>query len=475
MKSTPILLIVLATVVVFASIAFVGGSPKRQVAPIVAPALTMPSTSSELSRTVHLIDMLPPGFVTDGSVDYSNEVRTAFQAAAGGRLVLPNFPVRVSRAAGQNWCVRVEAPTLVEGSPSAALVEAQGGVQLLRVQNVEGFTIRDVTLRGRASQGQGLGHGLLQVFGGKDVLIERVRIDGCDADGIAVANTEGVTVRGCTVVHASKTALYVNGSSRVRVTGNEAVAFGGHRTPQGAVVGTGIQLSSNRDVVCSQNVLQGGTGVGILVNSLDGGAAPLGTIVSENRVTGVTNPTNNNVSCGIRLTNGSGDGKTQTLVTGNSLRGCGAHGIYLENHHGALVTNNTVAESERSGILVSTVQDAIVSGNIVLNSGTSGLTNNYQIHLINQATGVIVRGNELRDLAAFEPGAAVDAIGDESRGTPNVVEPAFVVAEAPRFKGPSQAGEVVLDRSPTAGSYIGWVCVQSGDPGVWRTFGRIEY
>lgn len=473
MKPIQVLVIVLATVVVLASIAFVGGVPQRQVAPV-STTVTMPSSSSALSRTVHLIDVLPPGFVVDGSVDYSNEVRAAFAAAARGTLVLPNFPVLVSRATGQNWCVRVEAPMLVTGSPTATLVEKQGGVQLLRVQNADGFTIRDVTLRGRTFQGQGLAHGLLQVFGGKDVVIDRVKIDGCDADGIAVANVEGVSISSCVVLRASKSAIYVNGSTRARVVANEIAAFGGHRTPQGAVVGTGIQLSSNRDVVCSDNVLQSGTGIGILVNALDSGAAPVGTVLTANRIVGVTNPSNNNVSCGIRLANGSGDGRTQSLVSGNSLRGCGVHGIYVENHPGALVTNNTVAESERSGIVVATGQDVVVTGNVVLNSGTSGLTNVHQVQLINQAAGTVVRGNELRDLPGFEPGAAQDSVLDQGRQGTNLVEPRLEFGEGPRFSGASRLGDVIIDQTPTYGGYLGWICVQAGDPGVWRQFGRIE-
>jgi hypothetical protein len=468
-----ILFVAAATAVVLATVAVVAPN-QRTPAPIVVTS-TPPSQRPELSRRVHLIDFLPANHVRDGSVDYSAIVRQAFQDAAEGVLVLPPFPVRVSRAQGQNWCVRVDAATRVEGTPGSALIEVGGGVQLLRVQNVRGFTLTDVTLRGRAAHGQGLAHGLLQTFGGGDIHLERVRIDGCDADGIAVANAEGVVITACSVKHASKSAIYVNGSSRVRVIGNEVVASGGHRTNSGAVVGTGIQLSSNRDVICSQNVLQGGTGVGILVNALEGGAPPVGTLLTQNRVTDVSNPTNGNVSGGIRLANGSGDGRTQSLVTHNSLRGCGQHGIYVENHHGVLVTGNVVLESERAGLLVSSIVDAVVTANFVQNSGVSGLADVHQIQLLNQASGVLVRSNVLRDLAAYDPGAALDAVGDSSQGLRNELEQPMAMGEGPRMSGASTLGDVVLDRTPSAGDYIGWVCVRAGEPGVWKPFGRIEH
>lgn len=473
MKTTPILLVGLATIAILSSIAFVQ-QRKRVAVPVPAP-IAPPSSTTVLAREFELVDFLPPGFVTDGSVDYSQAVRDAFLAAANGVLKLPNFPVRVSRENNQAWCILVENPMLVTGSASSALVESSGSVQLLRVRNVDGFTIRDVTLRGRPTQGQGLAHGLLQVFGGKSIHIERVRIDGCDADGIAVAQAEGVVIHGCTVSRASKSAIYVNGSTRVRVSANEVIAFGGHRTSSGVVVGAGIQISSNRDVVCSDNVVQGGTGVGILVNALEAGIAPVGTIVTANRVTNTTNPTNSNVSSGIRLANGTGDGRTQTIVTSNSLRGCGAFGIYVENHNGALISQNSIVESERSGIMVASVQAAIVIDNVVLNSGTSGLTNYHQIHLINQATGVVIRDNEVRDLGAFEPGAARDSVLDASQGTPNLVEPTVTLGQGPTFTGSAQRGDVILARTPAAGGYMGWVCISSGEPGVWKAFGRIEY
>jgi len=471
MKLTQVLLVALATLTVVGTVAIVS-SPGPMFTPrVVSPP---PSTNPRLSRNFELIDFLPLGFVTDGSVDYSNEVRRAFAAASGGTLRLPNFPVRVSRAPGQSWCVLVEGPMLVEGGPSAALIETQGAVQLLRVRDVSGFTLRDVTLRGLKGHGQGLGHGLLQVFGGSQVHLERVRIDSCDVDGIAVSGVSGLTITGCSVVNASKSALYVNASRRVRVQHNEVTNFGGHRTPSGTIVGTGIQLSSNTDVVCAHNVIEAGVGIGILVNALENGAPPVGTTVAHNRITGVTNPTNGNVSGGIRLANGNSDRRTQTVVTGNSVRACGQNGIYVENHAGALVAQNSVFESERNGILVSTVQAAMIVDNLVMNSGTSGLTNLSQIQLINQATDVVVRGNELGSLEGLAAGAARDAVHDGSAQGSNHIDPFIRFGNQQLAGRPARRGDIALTRNPATGGYVGSICITAGTPGVWKPFGRIE-
>jgi hypothetical protein len=36
------------------------------------------------------------------------------------------------------------------------------------------------------------------------------------------------------------------------------------------------------------------------------------------------------------------------------------------------------------------------------------------------------------------------------------------------------AGSIVFNISPTAGSFVGWVCVTAGTPGTWKTFGAIS-
>jgi hypothetical protein len=35
-------------------------------------------------------------------------------------------------------------------------------------------------------------------------------------------------------------------------------------------------------------------------------------------------------------------------------------------------------------------------------------------------------------------------------------------------------GDVCWNDNPQAGKHVGWVCVQSGNPGIWNGFGRIE-
>ena len=34
-------------------------------------------------------------------------------------------------------------------------------------------------------------------------------------------------------------------------------------------------------------------------------------------------------------------------------------------------------------------------------------------------------------------------------------------------------GDMVWNQSPVAGGYMGWVCVRDGNPGIWKSFGKI--
>ena len=44
----------------------------------------------------------------------------------------------------------------------------------------------------------------------------------------------------------------------------------------------------------------------------------------------------------------------------------------------------------------------------------------------------------------------------------------------PPASGAWNVGDIVYNNAPTAGGYIGWVCVTAGTPGTWKTFGAIS-
>jgi len=414
------------------------------------------------------VKYLPPGYVEDGSVDYSVELREAAAAAAGGVLVLPDFPLRVNPAPGERWCLRLTDPIAVEGTPGSELFTTATGTQVLRSEGVDGVEFRDFTVRGPGGHGAGLAHGLVQVTGGARVRIEGLTVTDADADGIAVADCADVSIERCVVRRASKAAIYANASRRVRIAQNAVSEFGGHAAPSGETIGAGIQLSSCEVLTCEGNVVDGGTGVGILCNALQGGEPPRDNLIAENIVVGATNVDNQTISSGIRLSNGAPDHVARTVVRGNVIRACGAHGVHVENHDGATVEGNQIAETARAGIVVGAIQGALVARNLISDVGTDGVEGLDAISLVNGASGVVVRENQFTRARTELTATGFARVGDRSGGVGNEVHPRRLMGPAPPSVGQWFLGDLVLNASPTGSGPIGWMCYQTGIPGLWR-------
>ncbi len=348
---------------------------------------TTPSAATARPHTGgsrRLLEFLPDGYAIDGSIDYRAELQRAIEASVGATLELPDFPIRIGRAPGEVYGVRLLSGTHLVGQPTSLLFTDEPGLQLLRGEDVENLTVERVALRGPGGDGRGLGHGLLQITGGHDVALRHLDVWSADCDGIALSRIERCRVESCIVIGASKAAIYLTACDGAIVQGNHVREFGGHVTPGGRRVGVGLQLSSCRDVVCTDNLVAYGLGVGILCNANQGGAAPKGHLIANNRVRGVTNADAPDVSGGIRLANGNADTDTGTLVTGNSISNCGRNGMHVEHHDGSLISGNLVTRSEREGLLIGTIDGLRLSGNHVTESGAAA------VHLSSQALDVVM-------------------------------------------------------------------------------------
>lgn len=73
------------------------------------------------------------------------------------------------------------------------------------------------------------------------------------------------------------------------------------------------------------------------------------------------------------------------------------------------------------------------------------------------------------DLPAWLP----TELGNVQRAIPLLTR-AVQFGDAAPTTGTWQRGDIVLDDTPTAGSFIGWTCVTAGSPGTWKTFGAIS-
>jgi hypothetical protein len=384
----------------------VQNSPRIWIAVALAVALALlamvasphfaPAPAATLRRgTVELLEFLPRNPVRDGSVDYTDRVQDALDAAAGRTLVLAPFPVRVTPQDGANHCLLVAQPMTIVGLPGSALIENTGAVQLLRCENVDGLRLEGFTLRGIGGVGHGLAHGTLQVWRCRNVSLRGVCVEDSDADGIAIADSDDVRVSQCVVARASKAAIYLSRCSRAIVESNSVRDVAGHVAPNGEKVGTGILLLSNHDVVCANNVLVGGIGAGILCGAGANLGPPDGALITSNSIRGFANPENAQVACGVLLANTDPNQATRVVVEGNQIRDCGPHGILAENHDACVLRGNTIQASALSAIAIGHASHVLVADNALVDCNASNLAGQAGVYLHPTTSGVIVHGNSV--------------------------------------------------------------------------------
>lgn len=112
-------------------------------------------------------------------------------------------------------------------------------------------------------------------------------------------------------------------------------------------------------------------------------------------------------------------------------------------------------------ILMEGTDQAVVTGNTFRNG------NEGRDFTCNTTTGLILHGNVL-DLGFFvDPGNSSTNVYGNVGGTTR-----SYLNAAPLF-GTWKQGDIVWFQQPTAGGFVGAVCVASGTPGTWKTFGAI--
>lgn len=342
------------------------------------------------------------------------DVTRALQAAIDsnpGRLIFPPGDYAVAPGEGRHHALVAEGLTIeMIGSGATIVMSSHGNYQGLRMASCNNSALRGLRFVGSGANGSDGAQGLVQIYLGSDFIVENCAFDDANCDGIAIAGVDGVTMIGCSSARASKAGLYINNSNRVRVSGNVVTNFGGHKV-SGHVVGAGIQLSGNTDLVASNNEVRDGIGVGILCDN-SGANIPRNNRIVRNSIRNVANPKNPAVSSGIRLTNDQFSKECGTVVAENTVRGCGLYSFYVENQDGVVILDNTGIESHESNFVISTLEAATVTGNTAINTGTSGKAGQYAFYLINGARSVRGGGNKALSLAGYIAASGRNAVAD---------------------------------------------------------------
>lgn len=109
-----------------------------------------------------------------------------------------------------------------------------------------------------------------------------------------------------------------------------------------------------------------------------------------------------------------------------------------------------------------------------------GTANNARISL--HANGNIVIGNPSQGYSkiALMGLVGVNVLTPDPRvalhvnGAVKFNERLHLVDSAAPITGSFSQGDIVWHQSPRTGHFVGWVCTQAGNPGLWNGFGRIE-
>jgi parallel beta-helix repeat protein len=181
-------------------------------------------------------------------------------------------------------------------------------------------------------------------------LVDNVYVTACKF-GVMVGNVSDVTVRDCRIVSVTGDAIWASNPNRLAVRGNTIL------NPSGRGISTAQALDSR----FSDNVVRGCGDYGM---SLGGGSTTVTqmrrNVVSGNVVEGCT-------GVGI-IVDPTQTGATSTVlpsyctIVGNTCNNNGSHGIYLNNSQWVSVTGNVCRSNGSAGIAVAAA-DTVIDGN----------------------------------------------------------------------------------------------------------------
>ncbi len=369
---------------------------------------TVDATKCFVRRKTVLINPASYGMSTTGTDDNNRDALQAIFDDNTNVDINIDKDFTLSKNASNPWCVENTSNGItVNGEGS--LTYLGGLAQILRSNSADRFKCT-IKLVGIGTDGTDLGYGLMQVSGGDDIDIDGMEVNGSDADGIAIANATNIKLRNCKSDNSSKVAFYVNGCTGGKVYNNEADNCGGH-TASAAIVGGGVQLSSNNDVDCYSNLVKNQIGKAYILNALSGGAKPFNCKLYSNHCDGVTNPTNLNENGGYFLTNSNADKETQCEIYDNTAVRVATTTFNYEAHDGLIDKGNVAIESGKASLNIGTCSDVKSLNFTAYNGNTSNTASTNDIELVNVCNDVEIIRPILDDLAIYATGFASHDVG----------------------------------------------------------------
>ena len=177
-------------------------------------------------------------------------------------------------------------------------------------------------------------------------------------------------------------------------------------------------------------------------------------------------------------------------VSGNQFANITASAIRLVDADYCSINNNTFSKIDGYSIRCETTQTraVIISNNYFFECGTAATNSPIEL-ATSSSTRVMVSANFFEATAGdYDIEAANTAYIENNILTTDSYTEIDTASWSGRIKqtfktvtegsaaptsGNWLRGDIVYDETPTAGGTVGWVCVTSGSPGTWKTFGTI--
>lgn len=353
-----------------------------------------------------------------------------------------------------------------------------------------------------------------------DIKIDKCYFHDVGSHGIGMNEWSNSSVTNCSFINMGKRkmingygsgmAVDVSGGSRNIIISNNFVdnsAAGfkaeSHQNENSIIASENIIIANNIITNCKEGpgfdvwygIRVNGKNVTVQGNIIDSNlhgilVAPLAdkAIIEGNQILS----TKHKSAVGIRVDAGLGN----HTVTGNIIYNAAAQGI-LVTCNSVIVTNNQVSNCQLDGIRIADVNGVVCTQNIFKNNKGQGISiapinkdvnnviiaNNLnfddrELQTRTQQRGIFVSKErttnvQLSDNLSFNNTISQEVQHNRIIHLNSKTEKSYKMSSAPK-SGIWKLGDIVYNSKPKVNNYIGWICIEAGNPGVWKPFGFIE-
>ncbi|MCQ6274681.1 right-handed parallel beta-helix repeat-containing protein [Bacillus sp. V3B] len=308
-----------------------------------------------------------------------------------------------------------------------------------------------------------LAPGAISIGGSREVTCVGNLIDGSGVDGIDIVNVEfeskGTTVADNTIIGIKQVGIYLNGGNNVGITGN---VINGDNGKTGIIASSVTAINSTQIVISNNNITKGfNTGITIVKGS---GTVINDVIVTNNLITDVL----------YQFINAS---DTNDLIIANNLLKALTKSPNTTSY--GIVSSVCTNVNINGNVLVGTDTYKIGRGIGVTNSTNGLITNNIINKCADTFYALYTDGNT--DVFIYSnktdrqqlPMFGEHLIGNDT-GSDTAIKVMYQTTIPNESVGYCAVGSICHNLSPVAGGSAGWICVSSGTPGTWKTFGTIQ-